>query len=168
MTFRIGRIRSVDIALFASGALQLHLLFSPGMFKGCGSGPLSLSSATSLMASGSFTRWIVLVSGVMAVLVIPFELIRRSPASALWLTVVLTPLGLVNLVSLLALFSFAPAGSDWGGCAQRHGSFYVLVANGFVLIALAVASIRSETRGLSPDESSVPTALSLDGTRIDA
>lgn len=168
MSFRIGRLRAVDCVLFVSGALQLHLLFSPGMFKGCGAIPINLVPATSLMASGSITRWMVLVTGVMALLVVPFGLIRRSPASALWLAVVLTPLGIINFVSVLSLTAFTPDEAGWGGCAQRSTGFYVLLINAFLLVVFALLSIRSENRGLDPDDTPAAIQLSLDGMRTDA
>ncbi len=168
MSFRLGRLRVVDVALFASGALQLHLLFSPGMFKVCGVPAAPTVFATSLMTSGSFVRWLVLVTGLMALLVVPFGLIRRSPASALWLAVVLTPLGVINLVGVLSLTAFTPDEAGWGGCAERGGAFYVMLVNALVLLLLALLSIRSENRGLDPDDTPAPVQLSLDGTRTDA
>ena len=168
MSFRLGRLRVVDIALFASGALQLHLLFSPAMFKVCGVPTEPTVLGTSLMSSGSFVRWLVLVTGVMALLVAPFGLIRRSPASALWLAVVLTPLAIINFVSVLSLTAFTPDEAGWGGCAQRSPGFYVMVVNAFLLFVLALLSIRSENRGLDPDGTPAPSQLSLDGTRTDA
>jgi hypothetical protein len=124
-----------------------------------------LLEEASLWSSGSVVRLIVLASGVLALLALPLALVRRSPASALWVTVVLTPLGLVNLLGIALLraeVAFMPGSAD---CVKFSHSFDLMLVNAIALLCLAVASLRSERRGIDPDRSPEPIELSLDETR---
>jgi hypothetical protein len=166
MNFRIGRLRVVDLLLFASGALQLHLLFSPGMFKFSGGAlailrmPLALS--TSIWTSGTALRWVLAGSGVLALLVLPLSLLRRSAASSLAVSVFLIPLSLVNCLAVLSLFVDPPTQAGWGESADYSSVLYLVGVNAIALSLLAVASLRSEGRGFNPDASPEATTLKLD------
>jgi hypothetical protein len=163
MNLRVGRLRIVDLLLFASGALQLHLLFTPGVFKFCG-GALAGQSptlSTSIWASGSALRWVLAVSGALALSVLPLSLIRSSAASALAVSVFLIPLSLFNCLAVLLLLVATPTQAGWGECADYSSVLYLVGVNAIALFVLAIASLRNEGRGLSPDSSPEATTLTL-------
>ena len=160
MNLRIGRLRIVDLLLFVSGALQLHLLFSPSA-RMEGGGEVTFYHQ-SVWAAGSPFRFVVLVSGVMAIAVLPLSILRRSPASALSIAVGLVPIGFLNVISIAGLAFVVPNHYDWSPSEHYELPFYLLAVNGVALFGLAIASLRSEGRGLNPDPSPEATTLKLD------
>ena len=172
MTFRLGRLRIVDLLLFASGALQLHLLFDQAMFTfDTESGTVNQSLwAGGWWYVGAPTRWLVLITGVLALLVLPLGLIRRSAASALATTVGLVPLAVLSLffLTLVALFPEWTIGWARQAGTPLNSSFFVLFADGALLLLLAVLSLRSEGRGFSPDAGRASRRVELSGPQTDS
>ena len=164
MSFRLGRLRIVDLLLFASGALQLHLLFAPSALMVGGDSQFH----ESVWGAGSPFRFVVLITGVLAVLVVFFGVIRRSAASALSLTVGLVPVGILNLISIAGLAWFVPDYYGWGPAEHYEFPFYLLAINGIALFGLTIASLRSESRGIRPDPSPEATTLTLNDPQLNS
>lgn len=159
MSLRLGRLRIIDLLLFASGAFQLHFLFAPSALME-GGGEVTFYHQ-SVWAAGSPFRFVVLASGLMAIAVLPLSIVRRSPASALSITVGLVPIGFLNVIAIAGLAFLVPNHYDWSPSERYELPFYLLAGNGVVLFGLAIASLRSESRGVNPDRSPDATTLNL-------
>ncbi len=159
MNIRIGRLRIVDLLLFASGALQLHLLFNPSV-RIVEGGEISFHTV-SVWHNGTPLVWPVLISGSLAILVLPFSLLRRSPASSLSTAVFLVPVGLLNVFAILALAFFVPSHFEWSDDQYYQWPFFLMMFNAVLLVALDFLVLREESRGIKPDPSPEATTLSL-------
>lgn len=150
MSFRVGRLRWPDVALFGLGAGTLHILL-----RGVWAEP-EVHPWAALPIMG----WAVAAVASIALLPAPISLVRRSQDTALRLEVavaVLAPLVLILLALRLIVGDAADGAAGW-----QLPLLLLLTAT------VAWWAIRDESRGIKPDRTPEPIELALDGAQSQA
>jgi hypothetical protein len=152
----MNRLRSGELIAGASGAALVIFLFALHWYGV--SGPFAPTLAKGLHARTSWTgwqgltyvRWLLLVTALGAVALAYFQAVERAPAIPVTLSVIVTVLGGLSTLALIARVIDTPG----NGLDQRVGVYLGLVA----AIGIAYGGFRS----LREESGADPRALEIE------
>lgn len=155
-TFALSRLRTGEIIAGVGGVLLLVFMFALkwyGLSGPVAQGHVGLPGATAWTGWQELlvVRWLLLLTGICALLLAYFQVARRAPALPAALSVVATVLGALSTVLLVVRVLIAPPALSAVGSLDRLTGAYLGL---FATLAIAFggfASMRQE-RGTDPAE----------------
>lgn len=153
---KLSRLRTGEIIAGLGGVLLLVFMFALdwyGLAARLAEGHQGLPGATSWSGWQELPviRWLLLVTGVCAILLAYFQASRRAPALPVALSVIVTALGAATLLSLLVRVLIAPPSLPGVGALDRLTGAYLGLFAALAILYGAYASMRQEG-GAAPAE----------------
>lgn len=152
-TVALSRLRAGEVIAGCGGLLLLVFMFALkwfGLSQRLAQGRAGLPGATSWTGWQELPvlRWLLLVTGIGAVLLAYFQVTRRAPALPVALSVIVTVLGVVSTIALLIRVLLAPPSLTATGSLDRLTGAYLGL---FAALAIAYGGYASMRQEAGPD-----------------
>jgi hypothetical protein len=152
----LSRLRAGEVIAGAGGLLLLVFMFALkwyGLSAPVAEGHVGLPGATSCTGWQELVvvRWLLLVTGICAVLLVYFQATRRAPALPAALSVIVTVLGALSTLALVVRVLIAPPALATVGSLDRSTGAYLGLLAALATAFGGFASMRQEG-GTDPAE----------------
>jgi hypothetical protein len=152
----LSRLRAGEVIAGIGGVLLLVFVFALkwyGLSMPVAEGHVGLPGSTSWTGWEELVvaRWLLLLTGICAVLLAYFQAARRAPALPAALSVIVTVLGVLSTIALVARVLIAPPGLAAVGSLERLTGAYLGLLAALAIAFGGFASMRQEG-GTDPAE----------------